>query len=401
MTPLRKKILRVGLATQTSTKQAESPLPSHDDYDARIMHRAVPATLQTVTVLVDANDYQIARALRLDPRDVRTSWITSRTPVIDPRPSPVPTRPHACATFVERRYRHAPMVPIQVLQKYRDMAVLLRQRLSTIQNAESNSRTPISSPPVQCEQNDSSTVPSIVPSSAESCVGSYEPASVMCPPFASKCCSFSHCGKRIRFNADDNRSVVRTKGGLYSGARHAQLLRRGDSAYIEFDFSSDTDLSGVAVGVATEKYGIDTMVGAKPGSMALHSQPKFVVGGQWDDPQREIEPLRASDTVGLMISLSKSRVVMRTAVNGVFVGEMTGDDTLCKAVDDGLAVQVMVSMFRSGTSVRVNCCPTEWKYSPAKIWGRNLTALCAPKTVAKNSKQILVAVDDMSAVLTP
>ncbi len=193
---------------------------------------------------------------------------------------------------------------------------------------------------------------------------------------------------------------MRTKGGLYSGARHSRLLRRGDTAYTEFVFSADSELSGVAVGVAHEKYGLDTMVGAKPGSMALHSQPKFVSGGKWNDPQRDTAPLKGGDTVGVLVSVSTSGVVTRMTMNGRFVGEMVGDEVLSKAVNDGLGVQVMVSMLRCGTSVKVNCCSSDWAHSPTKISTRNVPALCATKNGGRN-KRVQVAVDDMSAVLTP
>ncbi len=377
----------VGLATEV--KPIATNNDADDAYDARIMHRAVSADLHLVTVLRDASDQQLATALSLTPAQVRGTILTSRTPVVDPRPPRVPATPHVCAPAAETRYRRPTMVPLSLLQRYRDMAVQLRTRLEAlVEEPVTRSTTQYYAPPkpealsieLSTGSNDSSSV-----------VGSFEPTSII--PGNSACCGL---GKRGRFvRAEGRNMVVRGAGGLYSGARCERALRRGECVYVEAYVAYAGGKGGLAIGVANQLYNIDKMVGALAGSMAVHSDAKVVRSGKWSELPHAV-PFGTGDTVGLFVSVSKAgRVVMRVHVNGEFVGEVVGDDTLTKMVADGQGVNVMVSMLRPGARIALRCCPAEWRYSP--FTGRAAVApVCSEPLPLKNRTY-----DRTSAVLTP
>lgn len=387
---LRHHAPQVGLATSSTPITPDRTATTA--YDARIMHRAVAAVPERLTVVRDASDEQLAHALGISPDQVRASILTSRTPIVDPRPPATPANPHTCASAAETTYRRPVMLPISLLQRYRDMAVDLRTRLEALENATPRRNKQQYYAPVKPE---ALSIDASTSSDDSSVVGSFEPTSII-PVQRRNVCGFSKRGRFVGSVQDSKNTIVRRAGGLYSGARHSRFVSRGESCYLEFYLEYAGGQGGIAIGVANQLYSIDKMVGLGAGSMAIHSDAKFVRAGKWS--QADTAPFGTGDTVGVCVSVgTKGRVVMRVHVNSEFVGEIVGDDALSKNVAAGQGVQVMVSMLRPGTRVVMNCCPSRWRNYPFEGRSR-VGALCG------DAKKCRVFDHDdhrTSAVLTP
>jgi len=151
------------ISHQPISPEASGTLDNTDDfeehnerYDSRIMHHVVPATLELWRVEVDASDERLAASLGIDLSEIRAHWFTSRTAMVDPRPTlpvVVPKKQTAMGNvggyrrFSRRRHSCAEAagmgvnkgfqtVPLATLQAYRDLASDLRIRLENINEDE-------------------------------------------------------------------------------------------------------------------------------------------------------------------------------------------------------------------------------------------------------------------------
>jgi len=353
------------------------------NFDARIMHREVPAELRNWTVRQDASDTLLSDRLGVAAKDIEASWLTSRSPLVDPRPPPT-----TCSS-----------------QRYRDLASNLRSRLESLLISEIT-------PPRNTDKYYSHkplkplTSLSIDDDYSYNYNYNYKPSSLLSNSSSSSiprhCCGFNSLGKCVKKapSCDDSTSsvVIRTKGGLYSGAKHTRPIVRGETVYTEIEVLYAGGTGGIAVGVAEDDYSLDAMVGAKRQSMALHSEGKVVTNGKWstDNTDKHALPYGTGDIVGLFVTHSKTgRIVMRTSVNGKFSGEINGES-------QGKKVYVMASMLRQGARVELRCCREEWRYSPFYT-GCMGNPICAPRSCIEDKliRSEKEQDDNTSAVLTP
>lgn len=382
--PLRAVPPLVGLVVEHSivtpnTTASDSNATSN--YDPRIMHTAISAELEQWVVTVDASDDDIARALDVPHFEVRTNWLTSRTPLVDPRPPP-----SAFSRYREGRTRAAP-VPLSQIQKFRDLAVELRARLKDVAVENGVITTPIRPSRRKDRYYASVAVPPVAlsieressPDSAPSDVGSFEPLSHL--SVAAETASSStvgsgiellEIGRYVKCTGADG-VLVRGSGGLYSGVRHGRGLAPGECAYIELYVQYAGGQGGLAIGACTSSYALDTMVGGKLGSVALHSEARVVRAGHWSDASGGYcARFGSGDTVGVLMSVSKrGRVLLRISVNGAHAGEVVGDETMRQAAADGARTHIQVSMFRPGARVALRDSPQDWKFdtsSSRPLW---------------------------------
>lgn len=350
---LRKEAPKVGVVTRTRARRGGSA----DGYDASIMHREVAATLATWTVTVDASDEELGRRLRVAQHDVRACLLTSRCPLVDPRPSA--GRPSRfCDNAIVARRRLAVAVPLETLERYRDMARELRRRLKECAGSE------LRKPRTRARYYKRNESPAS------------DVKSVELDPRAHRCGAQVETGKRIARAADG--ALVRVAGGLYGCARHRRPLR--DAAYVELDILYAGGAGGIAVGVAPESQCIDKMVGSIPGSLALHSAAQLVVNGQWMDAPCEAQ-FGTGDVVGVRTAIDGNHVRLTYTVNGVHVADVSN-------VVDVASVHLVVSLLRPGSRVAVRCCAHDWHYA-----GDGALSLC--QSSADRADQ------HWSAVLTP
>lgn len=399
--PLRETPLQVGLVTCTRPAYPTVSCgiaDAHDAYDARIMHRPVPASLATWTVVVDASDSDLANALRLAEHDVRAFLLTSRTPLVDPRPCT--ERPRRFCDATPSRARAAPLA-LSTLQHFRDVAADLRSRLSFLTAAAADC-TPDGTAPTRSRARYYARPAAAVPvpvddspaSSSASDVASLEPGSS-----SPGCCAHAERGSHILCVSDGSRALVRAHGGLYAGARHTRPLAPGERAYAELHVLYAGGAGGLAVGLAPASAPLDKLVGAQKATLALHSAARIIVAGEWRDCDNiAARPFGTGDVVGVLCSVAlDGAVVARFSVNGTPVADVKGDQAIADAARAGDRIHLAVSLLRPGARVAIRCCPADWHYSPFLDDPAGASPLCNPRSSVPCKNRA----DATSAVLTP
>ena len=409
---------QVGLQLHATNLHPQFP---EDRYDANIMHRVVPPTLQQVTVQKDASTYDLAATFSLPVGYVAAHWLTSRTPMDLPGFENAVVHPIAPASRVT--LRRQPLSPAQ-LSSYRHLAVALTRKLDAhVQSSKPHANLTTSRPSrARIEKLHAQALATIVDANATSSNTSTVSSSsapdapvdlhpVRIPPSRRTLkdrCGFSAASSHAHQDlilSLDRKNLSKKHRGLYRCARTTAPLNAAWNHYVEFVVKNTAGQGGMCVGLSSADSPLNRLVGTTASSVGFHSSGKVVMRkGEW-------LPYGTSfgqgDTVGMLVEMPPERASdissaeslsapsgadndhqtnhrtnttgTRTPiaslpritffVNGVSQGTLPlQDDTF--SIDDkdcALLLYPTACLYHADSSIEIKCCAKEWEYFPSAL----------------------------------
>lgn len=370
-------------------------------YDANIMHRAVPPTLFTSEVLIDATAVDLAMTFSLPVAHIATHWITSRTSIhlTDyssynlPQNSTTRTRPVQISSAD--------------MNAYRELACALRSKLSVY--------LPSRAPRSLSDEN-------------------------VCEDISWKRrCGFDRLGTHAQLQQPDGFTVRKGATGLYRLAHCAGRMMRGGSTYVEFAIENGSYGGGMGIGVSCSTLPLHSLVGVEMGSLGFHAAGRLIDEGEWRDYGCAFGP---GDVVGMRVDIAQMRygesevsstrassrspsVSPEDTLRRSRAKMMNGNDTYVTFFVNGISqgsvalspmfvngCRAGVSLYTADSCVTMRCCVSDWElFSTAGASGSRgrLQAMCAarrPRAV-HSEMPVLGAVvrkcpeENCSSVLTP
>lgn len=309
------------------------------DYDATIMHRAVPPTLYDMYVRYNATALDIGAEFNIPSAYVSAHWITSKTPVIYPtnfvtwttnnrEDSQNSTQdqdnsnsgPYTPSSSVSRFrsldnvVRRAPLSPAQ-LAAYRDLARALQRKLLahlsdenedaeagmdiSIQHANGNATVTKKDEPSESEDADLSSSGDLLVFEAMKDRHAAKPPSRRFNSVApagqtrtqyentstTSCrasCGFATLGTHADLSLSPSRSSVQKRAkGLYRVARSASTSIWSLGMYAEVDVIDSGGPGGLCIGLTTSDARLDRVIGDSLGSIGLHASGSIVASKKW------------------------------------------------------------------------------------------------------------------------
>lgn len=307
------------------------------DYDATIMHRAVPPTLYDMYVRYNATALDIGAQFNVPSAYVSAHWITSKTPVIYPTnfvswthknedlqkitqdlhsnsPPCPPSSSVSRFRSMDNVVRRAPLPPAQ-LAAYRDLArALQRKLLAYLSDENQNTETGVDismhdanenavatneSGPSESDDPDLSSSSDLLPYDSLKVRHAAKPPSRRSNSIAPiakprkryensstklcrASCGFGTLGTHADLSLSPTRSSVQKRAkGLYRVARSASTSIWSLGMYAEVDVIDCGGPGGLCIGVTTSDARLDRVIGDSLGSIGLHASGNIVSSKRW------------------------------------------------------------------------------------------------------------------------
>lgn len=174
-------------------------------------------------------------------------------------------------------------------------------------------------------------------------------------------CGFSEEGAHIDVEIlCEGLAICKTGGGLYRTARSVSRMESG--GYFEVVIVEDCGVGGICIGVATDRLGLNKLVGSDGTSVGLHSSGLIVRGhGEFGEFGKAF---KNGDRVGCLVrrgeqAMCEGGIELEYWINGEWQGcikEYLGAQVEC----GNWPLFAAISLYRKGSKAVVQCCKKDW-----------------------------------------